>query len=137
MNIKQYIVNNEGLRLKPYRCTAGKLTIGIGRNLEDVGISGEEADLLFENDLAHCEAGLSRNLPWFSWLDEVRKAVLIDMCFNLGIKGLLGFKTTLSLIEAKKYTEAAEQMLKSKWAHQVPKRAQRNSRMMTTGQWQT
>ena len=124
---------HEGERLKPYRCTAGKLTIGVGRNLEDRGITREESAMLLANDVAAEERELLRALPWVATLDEVRQRVLLDMAFNMGIVGLLGFKNTLATIQAGDYQRAAAMMLDSKWAGQVGQRAERLSRMMATG----
>ena len=124
---------HEGERLKPYRCTAGKLTIGVGRNLDDRGITREESAMLLANDIAAEERELLRALPWVAMLDEVRQRVLLDMSFNMGIVGLLGFKRTLATIQAGEYQAAATMMLDSKWAKQVGQRAERLSRMMATG----
>jgi lysozyme len=124
---------HEGERLKPYRCTAGKLTIGIGRNLEDRGITAEESAYLLGNDIDHHWRELLRALPWVASLDSVRQRVLLDMAFNLGITGMLGFKNTLATIQAGNYQRGAEMMLQSKWAGQVGQRAVRLSRMMATG----
>jgi lysozyme len=63
----------------------------------------------------------------------VRQNVLADMCFNLGIGGLLSFKNTLAMVEHGKYEEAAAAMLQSKWATQVGQRAIELSEMMRTG----
>jgi len=124
---------HEGERLKPYRCTAGKLTIGVGRNLEDRGITAQESAMLLANDIAREEAELMRALPWVGQLDEVRQRVLLDMAFNLGLAGLLNFKNTLAAIRAGDYQRGATMMLDSKWARQVGQRAERLSRMMATG----
>ena len=124
---------HEGERLKPYRCTAGKLTIGIGRNLDDRGITSEEAAMLLANDIADMVREVIRALPWVAKLDEVRQRVLIDMAFNLGIVGLLAFKRTLAAIQAGQYQQAASMMLDSRWARQVGQRADRLSVMMATG----
>jgi len=133
--IKAQLVRHEGLRLKPYRCTAGKLTIGIGRNLDDRGISQREAYVLLENDIQNCEKQLLDEIPEiYNGLDDVRKSVLLNMCFNLGIKGLLEFKNTLAFIAAGDWERAANGMLASKWAKQVGKRAIELSEMMRKGQ---
>ena len=124
---------HEGERLKPYRCTAGKLTIGIGRNLEDRGITAEESAYLLGNDITGFYAALLRELPWVAQLDDVRQRVLLDMAFNLGLAGLLQFKNTLATIKAGDYEKAAAMMLQSRWAEQVGQRADRLSRMMFTG----
>ena len=99
--IKAQLVRHEGLRLKPYRCTAGKLTIGIGRNLDDRGISQKEAYAMLERDIMDFEQQLLDEIPeTYSGIDEVRQSVILNMCFNLGMKGLLGFKNTLAFIGA-------------------------------------
>ena len=124
---------HEGERLKPYRCTAGKLTIGVGRNLEDRGITAEESAYLLANDISREERELLRALPWVAKLDEVRQRVLLDMSFNMGLGTLLTFKRTLAAVQARQYQQAASMMLDSRWARQVGQRAQRLSRMMATG----
>ena len=132
--IKAQLVRHEGLRLKPYRCTAGKLTIGIGRNLDDRGISQKEAYAMLERDIQDCEQWLIDEIPEvYNKLDEVRQSVLLNMCFNLGIKGLLGFKNTLDFIGAGDWERAANNMLASKWAKQVGMRAIELSEMMRKG----
>jgi len=132
--IKAQLVRHEGLRLKPYRCTAGKLTIGIGRNLDDCGISQTEAYLLLENDIKNCEGQLLDEIPEiYNALNEVRKSVLLNMCFNLGIGGLLGFKNTLVFVKAGDWERAANNMLVSRWAKQVGRRAIEPSELMRKG----
>ena len=132
--IKEQLIRHEGLRLKPYRCTAGKLTIGIGRNLEDCGISQTEAYVLLENDIQNCEKQLLDEIPEiYNSLDEVRKSVLLNMCFNMGIKGLLSFKNTLAFVAAGDWERAANGMLASKWAKQVGRRAIELSELMRKG----
>jgi len=119
-HIKEQLVRHEGLRLKPYRCTAGRLTIGIGRNLDDCGISQSEAYVMLINDIMNCEKQLQSKIPdIYNGLDEVRKSVLLNMCFNLGINGLLGFKNTLAFVKVGDWERAANNMLVSKWAKQV------------------
>jgi len=133
--IKAQLVRHEGLRLKPYRCTAGKMTIGIGRNLDDRGISQKEAYAMLERDIQDCEQWLIDEIPEvYNKLDEVRQSVLLNMCFNLGIKGLLGFKNTLAFIGAGDWERAANNMLASKWAKQVGMRAIELSELMRKGQ---
>jgi lysozyme len=132
--IKEQLVRHEGLKLKPYRCTAGKLTIGIGRNLDDCGISQSEAYVMLINDIMNCEKQLQAKIPdIYNGLDEVRKSVLLNMCFNLGINGLLGFKNTLEFTKAGDWERAANNMLVSKWAKQVGRRAIELSELMRKG----
>lgn len=124
---------DEGLRLKPYRDTVGKLTIGCGRNLDDVGISEAEARVLLANDVARVYLELDANLPWWREMTTTRQRVLANMCFNMGIGGLLTFANTLAAMHAGNYTGAAAKMLDSKWARQVGARAQRLAAMMAAG----
>ena len=132
--IKEQLVRHEGLRLKPYRCTAGKLTIGIGRNLDDCGITESEAYIMLINDIMNCEKQLQARIPdIYNQLDEVRKSVLVNMCFNLGINGLLGFKNTLAFIKVGDWERAANNMLVSRWAKQVGRRAIELSELMRKG----
>lgn len=125
---------HEGLRLKPYRDTVGKLTIGVGRNLDDVGLREGEAMFLCFCDVAAVEQALDARLPWWRSLDASRRAVLIDMGFNLGVPGLCAFTDTLAAVEAGRYGDAAQSMLRSRWAGQVGRRAATLSRMMRTGE---
>lgn len=129
------IQRHEGLRLKPYRDTVGKLTIGYGRNLIDRGITQAEAECLLRNDLRDVTAGLDRVLPWWRGLDVVRRAVLVDMGFNLGVGGLAKFTNTLAAVQARDWEGAARGMLASKWAKQVGARAVRLAVMMRLGEW--
>jgi lysozyme len=129
----EQLIDHEGERLFPYSDTVGKLTIGVGRNLTDVGISKEESRLLLYNDIEKVVDGLDAALPWWDSLSEARQRVLADMAFNLGLKGLLGFKNTLALIQAGDYDEAADNMLLSKWATQVGRRAQTLAGLMRRG----
>jgi len=129
------LIYHEGLRLKPYKDTVGKLTIGIGRNLTNVGISEVEARFLLENDVTNIIKQLDNSIPWWRDQSEVRQHVLLDMAFNLGIAGLLQFKNTLIMIQYGNYELAAKGMLQSKWATQVGKRAIRLSEMMKTNEF--
>lgn len=124
---------HEGVMLKAYKCTADKTTIGVGRNLDDVGITEEEAEYLLQNDIDRVILALRRELPWIDQLDEVRQRVLYDMAFNLGISGLLQFKKTLKAVKDGDYERAGRMMLDSKWATQVGKRSDRLSVMMNIG----
>ncbi|MDO9631287.1 MAG: glycoside hydrolase family protein [Humidesulfovibrio sp.] len=119
------LLRDEGLRLKPYRCTAGRLTIGVGRNLDDHGITESEALLLLDNDIKDCWGRLAAAQPWVLAAPEAVQEVLANMCFNLGLAGLLGFRQTLALLQAGRFAEAAAAMLRSKWAGQVGARAER------------
>lgn len=129
----EQLIDHEGEKLFPYVDTVGKTTVGVGRNLTDVGISKEESRILLANDIKKVVAGLDAALPWWDSLSEARQRVLADMAFNLGLKGLLGFKNTLALVQRGDYDEAADNMLLSKWATQVGRRATTLAGMMRRG----
>ena len=135
-NLKDQLVRDEELRLKPYTDSVGKLTIGIGRNLTDKGISFQEAQGLLANDIADATADLEAKLPWTATLDDVRKGALVNMAFNLGIGGLLEFHDFLARMQRGDFSGAAGAMLDSLWARQVGARATRLSIQIQTGQWQ-
>ena len=126
------VMRHEGVRLYPYRDTVGKLTIGVGRNLDDVGISEEEAQLLLRNDLTQISAELAAQ-PWFSTLDRARRLALIDMGFNLGLPRLLQFKRMIAALEAGDWQRAADEMLDSRWAAQVGARARELAAIVQSG----
>jgi lysozyme len=90
--------------------------------------------MMLDNDIAECVIDLHANLSWFGRLDEVRRDVLIDMCFNLGIGRLLGFRNMLDACRRESWLEAANEMMNSKWARQVGNRAQELAEMMETGE---
>lgn len=131
--LKQQLVQHEALRLKPYKDTVGKLTIGVGRNLDDVGISEAEAMFLLESDISAVCKDLDRVFPWWQEMTENRQLVLADMCFNLGINRLQGFKNALAAMKEGRYEAAAVEMLDSTWAKQVGRRADTLAGMMKGG----
>ncbi|MBQ4838852.1 MULTISPECIES: glycoside hydrolase family protein [Pseudoalteromonas] len=121
--VKSQLKIHEGCDLNMYKCTAGKWTIGFGRNLQDRGIDKEEAELMLCNDIKKTYTSLTKNLHFFDSLCETRKAVLINMAFNLGVNGLLGFKKMIAALANQDYTKASIEMLDSRWARQVKGRA--------------
>ena len=125
---------HEGVEHKVYKDTEGIETIGVGRNLRDRGLSDDEIDYLLANDIAICEQDLDKALPWWRGLDDVRQRVLCDLIFNLGLPRLLGFKKTLEHIKNEAWHDASIEMLDSKCARQVGKRADRLSEMIRTGE---
>lgn len=136
MDIYAQLRRDEGLKLHPYRDQVGKVTIGIGRNLDDVGISEQEADFLLANDVKSATVALEANFPWTMGLDDARKGALINMAFNMGIKGLSEFRDFLAKMQAGNYSAAAGAMLDSLWARQVGPRATRLSIQIESGFWQ-
>jgi lysozyme len=124
---------DEGDRLKPYRCSDGKLSIGIGRNLDDNGIRPDERDLMFSNDLNEADITARTLVPSFAQLSDNRRAALVNMSFNMGQQRLSGFKNMLAAVASGDFNRAADEMLSSKWATQVGQRAVRLAQMMREG----
>ena len=132
--LEDQLIEHEGLRLDMYRDSVGIRTIGVGRNLEHVGLRTEaEARYLLRSDIVAIRSELERSVPWVGDLDEVRQRVLLDMAFNLGVAGLRRFEKTLRLVANGHYGRAAQEMLRSRWADQVGQRAKTLSKMMATG----
>lgn len=121
--MKERTKTNEGLRLKPYRCPANKLSIGYGRNLEDNGISKEEAEILLDHDIQTAEKELKQNFPWTEEMSARRKYVLVEMVFNMGIAKFKQFKNMLSACQYGDFEKASIEAKNSLWAKQVGKRA--------------
>jgi lysozyme len=140
------IIIDEGFRGEPYLDTVNKWTVGIGRNLDDKGLSVAElrslfsrqpmtrdfARLLLSNDVEEIEDDLRAALPWFDQLDEARQYVLVNMGM-MGVKRLMGFKLMLAAMQIGDWQEAARELMSSKYATQVGKRAERLANVMRTG----
>lgn len=135
--LKGLLILEEGYRQFPYQDTKGILTIGIGRNLIKNGITKEEAIYLLGNDIYLAEVLLIAHVPLYIHLSDVRKAVLIDMVFNLGINKFLDFKNMIAALNQEDYETVAKEMLESEWASQVGERANRLATMMKTDFWPT
>lgn len=131
--LKQDLTSDEGIRLKPYTDSVGKLTIGIGRNLSDGGISPAEADLLLTNDIANVIQTLDKAFPWAASMTEPRQRALANMCFNMGFSKLLGFRQMLAALQAGDYMEASKQALDSDWSREVGDRAHRIALQFVNG----
>ena len=121
----------------PYRDSVGKLTIGWGRNIQDRGLSDEEADYLLANDIAAAEDDLRRAFPWFADLDSIRQSALVNIRFNVGMASLLTFTRALAALAHRQYGQAADEFFDSKWSTQVGARAAELCAQIRTGQWQT
>jgi len=130
-----YTKKYEGLSLHPYTCPAGYLTIGYGHNLEVNGITLEVAELILKTDMAYAQTEVGAKIPFSSKLDEARQFVLVDMCFNMGIKKLLTFKKMLAALKQGYYERAAYEMLDSRWALQVGRRARELAEIMKKGEY--
>lgn len=146
--IMQRFAFHEGVVLKPYRCPAGFRTIGIGRNLDANPITEEEKEVvgdwehgitrnaafyLLRHDLLRCRRQCRKYISFWGSLDIERKYALLDMCFNLGIHGLLKFRKMLAAMEIGDFRGAAKECLNSKYAKDVGARAERIARTIETG----
>ena len=123
------------MRLKPYLCSSKKLTIGIGRNLEDVGISEDEAETLLRHDIIEATNQLLNAFPWMGTLNDARGSAMINFTFNVGIGTVKKFTNTLAYMEAGEWDKAADEMMDSKWAKQVGNRAIEVTEQIRTGKW--
>jgi lysozyme len=130
----EYILRNEGFRATPYEDTEGILTVGIGFNLEE-GFTKEECMLILRHRMGKYIDELVERVPVFLDVSSVRKIVLLDMAYNLGVSRLLGFRKMLAALKQGDFQLAAEEMLDSRYAKQVKGRARRNALMMETGEW--
>lgn len=128
---------HEGVKKFCYLCPAGFETIGVGRNISEnngLGLSDDEIDYLLENDIKRCKQELIA-LPWFVDLDPVRQDAIVNLCFNLGMTRLLGFKNALAAMETGDYPKAADEFYDSRWAKQVGSRADEVCEMIRTGRY--
>jgi lysozyme len=128
------LIRDEGLRLKPYMDSVGTVTIGVGRNLSDNGISNREAMDLLEHDVDAAIIDLARNFAWFEPLDPVRQRAVTNMRFQLGPTRFRGFKRMIRALSDGDYPMAASSARQSVWYAQSKQRAVRIVHMLLTGE---
>lgn len=115
---------HEGFRRYPYLCTAKKLTIAYGRNLDDKGISRKEAEYLLKNDIKECQDDLAKIfMNTFGLMPLEAQLVLMDMRFNLGPKRFRSFKKMIKYADRGDWRNMAIEMKDSRWYNQVGQRA--------------
>lgn len=131
---KTTIEFEEGRKKFPYKCSKNKLTIGIGRNIEERGLSEDEIDYIYQNDERIAETEAKTLVDGFEWLSDARKIALVSMVFQMG-KGRVGkFENMIAAINDNNFALAANEMLDSKWARDdTPERAERAAEMMRLG----
>lgn len=134
MDVKTLIEGHEGRRQRPYKCTANKWTVGIGRNLEAIDLPDPIIDQWFAEDLATARANCSK-YEWFKSLSEVRQAACIDLMFNLGPGGFAEFRRFIQAMSTQSYPWAAAELLDSAWYRQVGRRAPRIRSMILKDEW--
>jgi lysozyme len=131
--LRSELIRDEGRKLKPYRDTLGILTIGVGRNLEQRGISQATSDQMLDEDIGIAESELDQNAPWWRSLSDSRQRGILNMAFNMGWPRLSGFRAMLSALQTGEFEKAATEALNSKWAGQVGDRAKRIAEMFRAG----
>jgi len=130
-NLEKMLIKHEGLKLKPYRCPAGKLTIGVGRNIEDNGITESEALYLLRMDIIRSKGELREIFNDFDDLPKKIQNVLVDMIFNLGKPRFLKFEKMIQAVKDENYEEMIKQMRDSKWCKQVKSRCDELSKIVS------
>ena len=125
--VAQDLLRDEGIRLKPYTDSVGKTTIGIGRNLDDKGITHAEAAALLHNDIEDALGAALRIIPGFNNLPEDAQHVVVNMIFQLGARGFQGFRRLIGAIHSHAWNAAAHEVLNSKAARQCPERFRRHA----------
>jgi lysozyme len=129
---------HEGVETHAYECTAGKITVGVGRNIDPdggLGLSESEINFLLKNDIYRSRKELSESFDWFDDLDEVRQDGMCNLHFNLGLTRLRGFQKALRFMESGDFLLASEEFLDSRWAEQVGNRADDVAQMIATGEY--
>lgn len=132
-DLRAQLIRHEGMRLKPYKDSMGILTIGVGRNLDHVGLYEDEALYMLDRDIDRCIEGLTKRYAWFATLGIVRQRALVDLAFNLGFATLATFKDTLAALARGDYEDAANHLAASTWYRQVASRGPRIVGMIRTG----
>lgn len=130
--LRAQLVKHEGLRLLPYVDTVGKLTIGVGHNLTDNGLTAMQCMFILDDDVKDTINFLTTHCPWWATLDEVRQRAIADLAFNLKGK-LLEFKNMIAAIQAKDWGKASTELLNSKFATQTGTRAADLAAQLLTG----
>ena len=136
-DLQLMILHHEGKRANPYVDSVGKMTIGIGRNLTDKGLSEDEIIHLFNNDVADAIEDVRHCFSCYDQLSRPRQMVLVDMAFNMGRDSLSKFVRFIGAVHREDWQDASNEMLDSKWAEQVRVRAIVLARMMrdNTSEW--
>tara|TARA_R100001377_G_scaffold45206_2_gene25862 strand:+ start:1231 stop:1644 length:414 start_codon:yes stop_codon:yes gene_type:complete len=126
---------HEGFRSNVYTCSGGKKTVGYGRNLQDIGISEEEAEMLLKNDIYEATNQLLNAFPFMATFSDVRISAMINFTFNVGIGTVRKFSNTIEYLKNEDWEAAADEMMDSKWAEQVGDRSIQITEQIRTGKW--
>jgi lysozyme len=143
---RDLIIKHEAVRPRQYNDDLGIPTIGVGHNLQASPLPAGwvepltqvQIDTLLDQDIAHASAALTTHVPGFSGIaSDARRAVLLDMSFEMGWPRLSQFVHFLDAVQRQDWQGAHDHMLASKWALQVPKRASEDAAMILSGDWPT
>jgi lysozyme len=136
--LKAQLIYDEGVRASAYQDSEGYWTIGVGRLIDEKKggkLSADEIEYLLDNDIDKVINQVIREFDWYYDLSEVRKEVILNMAFNLGIGGVKKFKNMINALKRHDWDDASREMLDSKWSGQVGQRAIRLSEAMRTDSW--
>lgn len=137
--IRKQLELDEGRVRWVYKDSLGYWTIGVGCLVDERkggGLRDNEIDFIFSNRLSEVLAEMSTRLPWTARLDDARKGALANMCFQMGVDGLMGFPHMLQSLQAMNYNAAYQECLDSDWHKQTPNRCEKVARQILTGVWQ-
>ena len=123
MSLKEQIKENEGFSSTAYYCTENHLTIGYGFAVKDLILDKDLADIILDRKLDDLKKRIDNTFDWWKTSDEEVKNVVVEMCFQLGIRGFSRFRKSIDHLKNKRYAKASVEMLDSKWAKQTPNRA--------------
>ena len=131
-NLIKMLRQHEGVRNTVYLDSLGIETIGVGRNLKEVGLSDDEIDYLLVNDVNRCKAE-AKQFDWYEELDTVRREAILNLLFNLGRPRFMGFKKAIAALADHDYSLSADEFYDSRWRTQVGQRAEDICHMIRTG----
>lgn len=132
--LRESLLQHEGIKLFPYQDSEGYITIGVGRNLQNNGITPNEAMAMLRHDTDKA-VHYARKYVWFEFLNDARQNVIVEMIFNLGPNRFAEFRNMIAALSKHDYAKASAEMLNSKWRTQVKSRALRLADQMKTGEF--
>ncbi len=131
----------EGYRDRPYYCSEGYPTVGIGTKLGPKGaplecytftVSEHAAKALLDDEVKKILNELVKH-RWYIELNSDRQTIIKSMCYQMGVSGVFKFKKMIAALERGDYNEASLQALDSLWAKQTPARAERHATVIACG----
>ena len=150
-DLQESVIRHEDIESVPYLDSRKLWTFACGRCLEthpltgsewkhlldakliEVSITNEGSMFLLDEDLDECRRECQSSFAFWAALDEMRRDVLIEMVFQLGIDHVRQFHEMLGFIAAKQYSQAAAAGLDSQWHKQTPERAEELMKQLETG----